>query len=97
MQISILGIPFEIEEVDNIEPICRDEIIQGRVLHSEGRILLRKSLPDALKRQVLIHEWVHGALTMLGHEEMSNDEAFVQGLTIAINQTFSPTITRGED
>ena len=45
-------------------------------------------MPEALQLQSLIHEWVHGALVMIGQNELTQDEVLVQCLAAAINQTF---------
>jgi hypothetical protein len=46
-------------------------------------------MPEAMQQQALCHEWLHGALVMLGFNEESQNEQFVQALSMAINQTFT--------
>ena len=87
MTINILGVPFTVEEKECID--TPDEgVTQGLIIYSEAKILIRKGLPKDLKRTVLIHEIVHGMLVQIGRNDLTEDEALVQTLAIAIDQTF---------
>lgn len=86
-EVNICGIPHQIKEVKVIDE--GDEgIVQGKIFHSKGQILLKKSLPKELKKSVLFHEILHGMLTELGYSELSDNETFVQSLSNAMYQTF---------
>lgn len=91
--INICGIPFVIKEVDEIPAEIKGEIVHGEISHSRAEILLRKSLPNELKRLALIHEWVHGVLVMIGRADLSDDEMLVQNIALAIYNAFD---VRGE-
>lgn len=53
-----------------------------------SEIEMRKNQPPELYKQTLVHEIVHGMLTMIGRNDLSEDETFVQSLALAISQTF---------
>lgn len=87
MKIKICGVPFKIKEVEVIdEPI--EGVVQGKILYSKEKILIKKKLPKKLKRQVLFHEVLHGILVQLGYNELSDDETFVQSLSVVMSQMF---------
>ena len=85
--VKICGVPFEIEEVSVIDE-GMEGITQGKIVYSEGKIYIKNSLPSELKRSVLFHEILHGMLVMLGYGETSDDETFVQGLSVAMYNIF---------
>ena len=85
-KINILGIPFKVNEYPDF--FQSDSIHFGEINYQAGEIKLSQTVPDELKLQTLIHEWVHGVLFMLGREDIKSDEQLVQGLSIAIYQTF---------
>lgn len=87
MTINICGIPFEVIEVDSIDE-AEQGITQAKIFHSRCTIHVRRDLPVILKRQAIIHEVLHGMLELLGFVEYSDDEHFVQALSLAIYQTF---------
>lgn len=60
----------------------------GEIDYTNAAIKINRDMPEALQLQSLIHEWVHGALVMIGQNELTSDEVFVQCLAAAINQTF---------
>lgn len=86
-KVNICGIPFKIKEVDVIDEET-DGITQGQIIYHKAKILLKRKLPKATKKQVLFHEILHGILTQLGYCELSNDETFVQALSLALYQMF---------
>jgi hypothetical protein len=45
-------------------------------------------MPEPLQMQALCHEWLHGALVMLGFNDQTQDDQFVQALSAAINMSF---------
>ncbi len=73
-KIKICGIPYK--------------ITQGLISYSEGIISIKKDMPKKIKESVLYHEIIHGILTQIGYNDLSNDERLVQALTVAIYQMF---------
>ncbi len=85
--IRICGIDFEIIEVDAIDEEV-EGITMGKILLSQGKILLRKEMPDDVKIAVLYHEVLHGILDNLGYKELCENENFVQCLSNTLFQMF---------
>lgn len=86
-KIKICGIPYKIKQVNVIEEEF-EGVTQGLIVYSNAEIKIKKNLPSKLKKSVLYHEIVHGILTQMGYNDLSNDEKFVQSLSIAIYQMF---------
>lgn len=86
-RIKICGVPFKIKEVAVIDENA-DGIVEGKIIFEKSKILLKKSLPKEMKESVLYHEVLHGMLAMLGYNELSGDETFVQGLSALMYQMF---------
>lgn len=84
---NICGIPHTIIEKEVIEGNGSGTIL-GQITYCDCIIEMRKNLTPEMYRQTLIHEIVHGMLTMIGRNELSEDETFVQSLALAISQTF---------
>ena len=57
-QISILGIPFRVEEVEVVDKYNPSN---GEIYYDECIIRIDKNLPIELKNRVLMHEIVHGS------------------------------------
>ena len=89
--INILGIDFKVKQVEVIDE-SNEGITEGKLLYSQGVILLKKSLPLDIKRQVLVHEVVHAILIQIGRNDLSDDETFVQTLAIAVDNTFDLSV-----
>ena len=87
MKIRIMGIPFEIKEVDVIEG-GEGGVSLGQITYSDCIIKLRRSLPADLKRITLLHEIIHGIFVTIGRNDLCDDETLVQSLAMAIDQTF---------
>lgn len=88
-KINICGIPFDVEQRDDLNLYSTSsEVTHGYIEHSKARIKINSNIAEVLKLPALYHEWVHGALVMMGYDELSNDEQFVQSLSVAIYQTF---------
>lgn len=92
--VKICGVPFEIKEVSVIDEGA-EGITQGKIVYSEGKIYIKNSLPLELKKSVLFHEILHGMLVMLGYGETSDNETFVQSLSVAMYNIFD--IKEGND
>ena len=93
--ISILGIPHKVRYVE--DGFCADATHFGEIEYAKAEIRINAKLTDEMKKQTLIHEWVHGALVQIGRAEESTDEQLVQGLALAINQTFDVRSSKSED
>lgn len=86
-KVNICGIPFIIEDKDYIS-FAERGLCLGLIHHDSGIIEMNKNQSKEIYHQTLIHEITHGMLTLIGRDDLSNDEAFVQSLSLAINQTF---------
>lgn len=83
--IKICGIPYQIIEKECIEGNGR---VCGEITYDECIIKMREGMHPDYYNQTLIHEVVHGMLVMIGRNDLSEDETFVQSLALAISQTF---------
>ncbi len=83
-KVTILGIPYQIEEVDRIKN--QSDTVLGMILYTEQKIKIRASLPKELKEQTLIHEIIHGVLENLGEHDLNNNERLVQSLAATVYQ-----------
>jgi hypothetical protein len=84
--INICGVPHAVL-------LCKDEFDLdshfGQIEYTQALIKINQDMPESMQMQSLCHEWLHGALVMLGFNEQSQNEQFVQALSMAINQTFT--------
>lgn len=87
--VKICGVPFEIIDKEVIDAYADGGICLGRISHDKGIIEMRNSLSEGIYMQTLIHEVVHGMLVMIGRNDLSDDETFVQTMALAISQTFN--------
>lgn len=83
--VKICGIPYQIIEKECIEGNGR---VLGEITYDECIIKMRTGMNPDYYNQTLIHEVVHGMLVMIGRNDLSDDETFVQTLALAISQTF---------
>ena len=84
-EINICGISYKVTYGKNeFEPTTQF----GQIVYTKGEIMINPDMPEDLKMQTLIHEWLHGALVMLGRNTEAEDEQLINGLAIAINGTF---------
>lgn len=83
--VKICGIPYQIIDKECIEGSGR---VCGEITYDECVIKMREGMNPDYYRQTLIHEVVHGMLVMIGRNDLSEDETFVQSLALAISQTF---------
>ena len=86
-EVKICGIPYKIIEKECIESGNSGRCL-GLITYDEGTIEIRKGQQPDYYNQTLIHEVVHGMLVMIGRNDLSEDETFVQTLALAISQTF---------
>jgi hypothetical protein len=87
--VSILGLNYQVVDVDVIE---RGQEICGQIDHLAQTIKLERKMTPERREQTIIHEIIHGILDQLGYLELHNDEQLVQGLSVALHQTFKPLI-----
>ena len=84
--INICGVPHTVK-------LCEDNFTTdthfGQIEYAKAEIRINRDMPPELQMQALCHEWVHGALVMLGFNDETSNEQFVQALAMAINQTFT--------
>lgn len=85
-KINICGVPFKIV-------LCKDNFVSdtihfGEIDYKKGEIRIDAEMPFPLKMQTLFHEWLHGVLFMTGQDEHRANEQLVQGIAMAIYQTF---------
>ena len=89
MQIRICGIPHEITE-------CTDGLSVdthfGLIDYAKAEIRINKDMSQGMKEETLCHEVLHGMLVLIGRDDLSADETFVQALGNAIHQSFTPRI-----
>lgn len=85
MKVTICGVPHEIIECESNFNI---DLHMGQIDYGDATIRINKDLAKPIYDVSLIHEWLHGALVLLGYNEQSQDEQFVQALAAAINGSF---------
>lgn len=83
--INICGVPHTINLCEDVFDVDRHF---GQIDYAKAEIKINRDMPITMQMQALIHEWVHGALVMIGRNDETQDEQLVQGLAMAINQTF---------
>ena len=84
--INICGVPHTVVLCDDNFSI---DSHFGEIDYIKAQIKLNRAMPEPLQEQSLCHEWLHGALVMLGFNEETANEQFVQALSSAIYQTFA--------
>lgn len=86
MKVNICGIPHEVIDVDYIEN--DNGRCVGQITYEDCIIKMKKGINSDYYKQTLIHEMIHGILSMIGRNDLASDEVFVQSLASAINQSF---------
>lgn len=87
--INICGVPHTITEHEDAFNV---DTHFGMIDYAKCEIRINKNMPDASKQETLCHEVLHGILVHIGRNDLSTDEAFVQSLSNAIYQTFTPNV-----
>lgn len=87
--INICGVPHTITEHEDVFNV---DTHFGMIDYAKCEIRINKNMPDASKQETLCHEVLHGILVHIGRNDLSTDEAFVQSLSNAIYQTFTPKV-----
>ncbi len=90
MMIDILGIPYEVKEVN---PVSDYENLMGRIDYLMQEILIKENLPIERKQEVLLHEVLHGIAEATGYGEEFNEKT-VQTFARSLYSIFkaNPTI-----
>jgi len=72
--IDVCGVPFNLREV---ESNSRSDGSMGRCDIKMAEISINKDMPEDIKDQTLVHEWLHGVLETNGLPEQSGNETLV--------------------
>lgn len=94
MKVNICGIPHNvIEKVDSFDK----DIHFGMIDYINTDIIINKNLSPSLKKNVVMHEMIHGILTHLGYTELSNDEIFVNSFASALAMAFDIKVMEDDE
>lgn len=85
-RVNVCGHIYDIVECEDVFDV--DSTHFGKIDYKQGIIYVNKDLTSPLKKEVIIHEMVHGILFHIGQDEKSQDEEFVQAMANAIYQGF---------
>lgn len=83
MQVEILGVNYEIKELDIID---ENPNVLGQIVYQKQEIQIKKSLLKEMKNSTIIHEIVHGILFHSGKQELNEKEDLVESLSSSIYQ-----------
>ena len=90
IMINILGIPYELCEVDVID---KNVHLVGQINYQEQKIQIEKGLGEDYRKQTIMHEVLHGIFEALGYDDINADEQKVQSISSALHQVFGSQIT----
>ena len=76
-QIKILATEYDVEEVEQIDKYQR---LLGQIEYTEQKIKIDRSISEDMKKEVLLHEILHGVLEKLGYTEINEDEQKVHSI-----------------
>ena len=83
MQVEILGVNYEIKELDIID---ENPNVLGQIVYQKQEIQIKKSLLKDMKNSTIIHEIVHGILFHSGKQELNEKEDLVESFSSSIYQ-----------
>lgn len=83
MQVEILGVNYEIKEVDIID---ENPNVLGQIVYQKQEIQIKKPLLKDMKNSTIIHEIVHGILFHSGKQELNEKEDLVESISSSIYQ-----------
>jgi len=83
MQVEILGVNYEIKELDIVD---ENPNVLGQIIYQKQEIQIKKSLLKDMKNSTIIHEIVHGILFHSGKQELNEKEDLVESLSSSIYQ-----------
>ncbi len=76
-KVKILATEYDVEEVEQIDKYTR---LLGQIEYTEQKIKIDKNISEDLKREVLLHEILHGIFEKLNYEGINNDEQKVHSI-----------------
>lgn len=82
-KIKILGIEYELEEVEQVD---KNQRLFGEINFVNQTIRIERGLSADRKKQVLLHEILHGICEQLGIEDINNNENLIQSLSSSLYQ-----------
>lgn len=82
-KVKILGIEYELKEVEQVN---KNQRLFGEIDFVNQTIKIEKGLSDDRKKQVLLHEILHGICEQLGIEEINNNENLIQSISSSLYQ-----------
>lgn len=83
MQVEILGVNYEIKELDIVD---ENPNVLGQIVYQKQEIQIKKPLLKDMKNSTIIHEIVHGILFHSGKQELNEKEDLVESLSSSIYQ-----------
>lgn len=83
MQVEILGVNYEIKELEIID---ENPNVLGQIVYQKQEIQIKKSLLKDMKNSTIIHEIVHGILFHSGKQELNEKEDLVESISSSIYQ-----------
>ena len=83
MQVEILGVNYEIKELDIID---ENPNVLGQIVYQKQEIQIKKPLLKDMKNSTIIHEIVHGILFHSGKQELNEKEDLVESISSSIYQ-----------
>lgn len=83
MQVEILGVNYEIKELDIID---ENPDVLGQIIYQKQQIEIKKSLKKDMKNTTIIHEMIHGILFHSGKQELNKNEDLIESLSNSIYQ-----------
>lgn len=76
-KIKIMATDYSVEEVEQIDKYQR---LLGQIEYTEQKIKIDKNISEDMKREVLLHEILHGILEKLNYIEINEDEQKVHSI-----------------
>lgn len=76
-ELKILATEYKVEEVEQIDKYQR---LLGQIEYAEQTIKIDKNISEDMKKEILIHEILHGVLEKLGYDEINEDEQKVHSI-----------------
>lgn len=77
LKVKIMATEYKVIEVEQID---KNKRVLGEIDYLEQSIKIERDLPVELKKEVLLHEVLHGILEKLGFDDINNDEQKVQSI-----------------
>ncbi len=84
MEIDILGIPYKVIEVEQVDKT--NYLVDGEIDYDKQTISIKKEMQKERKNEVLWHEILHGICEHLSIGELQKNEHLIQCLGNALYQ-----------